>query len=90
VSRAEELGYLRRKYAAMSDPRARAALVEYADAAYGRDWRTVPEQPPEEPRPVIGFGVREAGLGCSSGRRPEHARLLRHIDQLNPKLRRVR
>jgi hypothetical protein len=28
-------------------------------------------------------------VGDGSGRRPEHARLLRHIDELNPTLRRI-
>jgi hypothetical protein len=74
----------------VSDPRAKAAIAEYADAVYGRDWRTVPAEPPEELRAVIGFGVRGAGLGDYVGRRPEHARLLRHIDWLNPQLRRIR
>jgi hypothetical protein len=34
------------------------------------------------------FGFEPAWLGPSI--RPEHARLLRHIDQLNPQLRRIR
>jgi hypothetical protein len=88
VSRAQELGYLRWKYGFVSDPRAKAAIAEYADAVYGREWRTAPEQPPEAPRAVAGFLVR----GCddySSGRRPEHARLLRHIDRLNTTVRRI-
>jgi hypothetical protein len=93
VSRAQKLGYLRWKHAAVSDPRAKAAIAEYTDAVYGPDWRTVPEEPPEEPRPVGGFpprGLILGGHGGCPGRRPEHARLLRHIDQLNPKLRRIR
>jgi hypothetical protein len=91
VSRAEELGYLRWKYAAVSDPRAKAAIAEYADAVYGPVWRAVPEQPPDELGAVIGFARRgEGGHGDYSGRRPEHARLLRHMDALNTTLRRIR
>jgi hypothetical protein len=75
VNRAKELAVLRQKYAAVADPRARAAIAEYADDVYGRDWRVPAEdRRAEQPPP---------------GRRPEHARLLRHIDQLNPTLRRI-
>jgi hypothetical protein len=73
VSRDQELAVLRRKYAAVADPRARAAIAEYAVGVYGRDWRTVAVEAEESP----------------PERRPEHARLLRHIDQLNPTLRRT-
>jgi hypothetical protein len=93
VSRAQELGYLRWKYARLTDPRARAAVAEYADGVYGRDWRTAPEEPPKEPRPVGGFPYRGLLLGGYDGyfpdMRPEHARLLRHIDWLSPKVRRI-
>jgi hypothetical protein len=94
VSRAAELGFLRAKYADVSDPRAKDAIAEYADAVYGPDWRTAPVEPPEEPRPVGGFPPRWlllGGLGDGNypDMRPEHARLLRHIDELDPKLRRI-
>jgi hypothetical protein len=95
VSRAAELGFLRAKYADVSDPRAKDAIAEYADAVYGPDWRTAPVEPPDEPRPVGGFTPRSLiGDGLpesygSCGRRPEHSRLLRHIDWLNPKVRRI-
>jgi hypothetical protein len=105
VSRAEELEVLRHKYAAVSDPRAKAAIAEYADELYGRGWR---EEPPAEgPSSVQGPGrVRgtgrillafldgrlelfDADVGLPVERRPEHVRLLRHIDELNPTLRRI-
>jgi hypothetical protein len=66
------MAFVRHKYARVSDPRAKAAIAEYADDVYGPDWRVPAEEPPAEPE-----------------RRPEHARLLRHIDQLNPTLRRI-
>jgi hypothetical protein len=92
VSRAQEVGFIRWKYETLSDPRARAAIAEYADGVYGRDWRTAPEEPPEEPRAVGGFpyrGLILGGHGDCPGRRPEHARLLRHIGWLNTKVRRI-
>lgn len=60
MSRAEELEVLRHKYAAVSDPRAKAAIAEYADELYGRGWR---EEPPAEgPSSVQGPG-RVRGTG---------------------------
>ena len=75
MSRAEELEVLRHKYAAVSDPRAKAAIAEYADRVYGRGWR-VPVGWPRAARTV-------------PAQRAEHVRLLRHIDELNPTLRRI-
>jgi hypothetical protein len=70
-----ELDFVRHKYAGVSDPRAKAAIAEYADKMYGRGWRM-----------PVGWPRAEF---LAEARRPEHARLLRHIDQLNPKVRRI-
>jgi hypothetical protein len=107
VSRAKELEVLRHKYAAVSDPRAKAAIAEYADDVYGPAWQ-MPEivhvRPRGGPAPdgsrylAVWLGGKleavawPAGTeveGPCPGRRPEHARLLRHIDWLNPKVRRI-
>jgi hypothetical protein len=84
------VGFIRWKYATLADPRARAAIAEYADGVYGRAWR-MPEIVHVQPRAARARGwwrSPEVEEPCP-GRRPEHVRLLRHIDWLNPTVRRI-
>ena len=74
MTRQKELTALCREYAAVTDPRARAAIREYAARQYGLNEAELNAPiPPLPPAP----------------RRPEHVAALRRIDELNPTLRRI-
>ena len=105
MSRAEELAVLAAKYASVANREARAAMVQYAVNVYGCDPELarrgvfvgargrsdlVSADEVEHLAACAAAGCGHATeLGDGSGRRPEHARLLRHIDELNPTLRRI-
>jgi hypothetical protein len=74
LTRQKELTVLCQEYADITDPRARAAIREYAAREYGLNEAELRAPiPPLPPAP----------------RRPEHVAALRHIDEVNPTLRRI-
>jgi hypothetical protein len=105
VSRAEELAVLAGKYASVANREARAAMVQYAVNVYGCDpelarrgvfvgarGRSDVVPTDEEVEHLVACAADDLpeSYGPCGRRRPEHARLLRHIDELNPTLRRIR